>query len=168
MRAAAAIALLCGLPPLSFGAKLLTTEDKVELIRGLNAEYATVKVLLPRARKPLEFESAGSYDKRAWAAIAKESGPAARTGDSVQITKVDFEADRIVLQINGGFRGGRKWYDGVSIGMGPSMNPAQVPVGTNDSNAPGGTSLAILFHKPLEPIKSAEIKKMLADRKSVV
>ena len=29
-------------------------------------------------------------------------------------------------------------------------------------NAPGGTSIAVLFHKPLEPIKASEIKKMLA------
>jgi hypothetical protein len=39
----------------------------------------------------------------------------------------------------------------------------QVPVGQNsDANAPGGTSIAVLFHKPLEPIKAAEVKKMLA------
>src|SRR5579872_624501 len=162
MRAVTAIAVLCGLPPLSFGAKQITMEDRVELTRGLTAEYATVKVLLPRSRKPLEFDAAGTYDKKAWTAVARESGPAARNGDSVQITKIDIEADRIVLQINGGFKGGRKWYDGVSIGMGPTTNPAQVPVNGNDSNAPGGTSIAILFHKPLEPIKSSEIKKMLA------
>ena len=36
------------------------------------------------------------------------------------------------------------------------------PIGNNDTNAPGGTSIVILFHKPLEPIKAAEIKKMLA------
>lgn len=161
MRAIAAFACVCVFPTISFGAKL-TFEDRVELTRGLMAEYATVKTLLPRSKKNLEFDSAGTYDKKAWAEIAKESGPAARTGDLVQITKVDLENDRIVLQINGGFKGGRKWYDGVSIGMGPSANPAQVPISNNDSNAPGGTAIAILFHKPLEPIKSAEIKKMLA------
>jgi hypothetical protein len=161
MRAVSAITVLAVLPPALFGAKL-TFEDRVELTRGLTAEYATVKSLLPRSKKALEFESSGSYDKKAWAEIAKESGPAARTGDKVQITKIDLESDRIVLQINGGFKGGRKWYDGVSIGMGTGGNPTQVPVSNNDSNAPGGTSIAILFHKPLEPIKSSEIKKMLA------
>jgi hypothetical protein len=161
MRAIAAIAVFSVLPPVSFGAKL-TFEDRVELTRGLMAEYATVKVLLPRSKKPLEFESSGGYNKKAWAEIAKESGPAARTGDLVQITKIDLETDRIVLEINGGFKGGRKWYDGVSIGMGPNGNPSSVPVGRGDSNAPGGTSVAILFHKPLEPIKSSEVKKLLA------
>jgi hypothetical protein len=30
------------------------------------AEYATVKAFLPRSKKPLPFESSGSYDKKAW------------------------------------------------------------------------------------------------------
>jgi hypothetical protein len=161
MRAVAAIAVLSVLSPL-YCAEKLTFEDRVELTRGLVAEYATVKAMLPRSKKPLEFESTGHYNKNAWSDIAKESGPAARTGDTVQITKIDIETDRLLLQINGGFKGGRKWYDGVQIGMGPSGNPGTVPVGNNDSNAPGGTSIVILFHKPLEPIKAAEIKKLLA------
>jgi len=143
-------------------AEKLGFEDRVELTRGLMAEYGTVKVLLPRSKKALEFNSDGTYDKKGWSEIAKESGPAARTGDSVQVTKIILEHDRIVLEINGGFKGGRKWYQGMQIGGG--MGGASThPIGNdNDSNAPGGTSLAILFHKPLEPIKAAEVKKMLA------
>lgn len=158
MRAFAAIAVLSLLPPASFAGKL-AFEDRVELTRGLTAEYATVKALLPRSSKPLEFDAKGQYDKSQWAAIARESGPAARTGDLVQVTKVDIENDKIVLQINGGFKGGRKWYQGVQIGVGG----ATAPISRNsDTNAPGGTSITILFHRPLEPIKAAEIKKMLA------
>jgi hypothetical protein len=66
-----------------------------------------------------------------------------------------------VLQINGGYKGGKKWYQGVQLSGG--MGGAQVPLNQgNDSNAPGGTSIAVLFHKPLEPIKALEVKKMLA------
>lgn len=160
MRAVATVAIMSVLPSLSFAGKL-GVEDRIELTRGLMAEYATVKVLLPRSPKPLEFDANGTFDKKAWEAIAKESGPAARLGDLVQVTKIDFEADRLVLQINGGFKGGRHWYDGVQVGGGLG-NPNTVPIAKNDSNAPGGTSIAILFHKPLEPIKAVEVKKMLA------
>lgn len=163
MRAVAAITILGILPPVSFAAgKQLTWQDKVEIVRGLQAEYATAKVLIPRSKKPLEFDSSGTYDKKAWTSVAKESGPAARTGDTIQITKISIETDRLVLELNHGFKGGRKWYDGVNVGMGPSMDPATVPISRGDSNAPGGTSIVILFHKELEPIKAAEIKKMLA------
>jgi hypothetical protein len=158
MRTFATAAILSLLPSLSWAGDKLAFEDRIELTRGLMAEYGTVKVLLPRSKKPLELDAKSGYDKKQWADVAKESGPAARAGDLVQVTKVDIGDDKIVLQINGGFKGGRKWYQGLEIGMGGATNP----VSTGDSNAPGGTSIAILFHKPLEPIKAAEIKKMLA------
>ena len=154
------LAILSLLPASAPAGPKLTNDERIELVRGLTAEYATVKALLPRSKKALDFESTGSYDKSAWDAIARESGPAARSGDLVQVTKVDLEDDRIVLQINGGFKGGKKWYQGVQIGMGGSTAP--ISNNTNDTNAPGGTSIAVLFHKPLEPVKATDIKKLLA------
>jgi hypothetical protein len=172
MRVLALIAVAGTLAPMAQAVDKdkLTLEDRVELTRGLSAEYANAKVLLPRSKKPLEFDAqAGTYDKKGWTAIAKESGPAARTGDTVQITKVELFDDHIVMQINGGFNGGQKWYRGVQVdnGMGP------VPIGNNnDSNAPGGTSMVVEFHKSIAGMKATEIKKLLApvldfDRRSV-
>jgi hypothetical protein len=80
----------------------------------------------------------------------------------VQITRVTIESDRLVFDINGGFDGGRHWYHNVQIGAGPSSNPSMTPIATGDSNAKAGTYLVLLFHKPLEPIKSSEVKKILA------
>jgi hypothetical protein len=159
MRAFATAAIVSLLPSLSFAANKLSFEDRVELTRGLMAEYGTVRVLLPRSRKPLEFDAKTGYDKNQWAEIAKESGPAARTGDLVQVTKVELEDDKIVLQINGGFNGGQKWYRNVQV---VGVTGATSPISQGNSNAPGGTSIAILFHQPLEPVKAAAIKKMLA------
>ena len=149
----------------------LTLEDRVELTRGLTAEYANAKVLIPRSKKPLEFDAQNStFDKKAWTAMAKESGPAARTGDTVQVTKVELFDDHIVMQINGGFSGGQKWYRGVQVTgtMGNTVPLAQ----NNDSNAPGGTSIVVQFHKSIDGMKAVEIKKLMApvldfDRHSV-
>jgi len=158
MRAVAAFAVVSLLPTISVAANKLTFEDRIELTRGLTAEYAKVKLLLPRSKKPLEFDANGTFDKKKWEEAAKESGPAARMGDLVQITKIDIEEDKLLLEINGGMKGKSKWYDHVQIGMGNST----APVSQGNSNAPSGTYIVILFHKPLEPIKAAEIKKMLA------
>jgi len=174
MRAFTGIAILSLLAPLAQAADKLSFDDRVELTRGLMAEYANAKVLIPRSKKVLEFDAtSGSFDKKAWSDIAKESGPAARTGDTIQITKIEFAEDRIVLQLNGGYKGGRHWYDSVSVGGGVGGTGTPVQVNPNsDVNAPGGTSIAVVFHKPLEGIKSADVKKMLApvldfDRHSV-
>ena len=159
MRGYAVIAVLTFAPGLWPAGNKLTWEDRVELTRGLTAEYATMKTLLPRSPRPLVFDANNGYDKNQWSEVARQSGPAARSGDLVQITKVEIGDDKLVLQINGGFKGGRKWYQGVQIGMGGQSAPVS---GNSDSNAPGGTSIEILFHRPLEPIKASAIKKMLA------
>ena len=158
----AGFAIFATLTSLLIAADKLTEQDRIELVRGLDAEYATVKQLLPRAKKALPFESTGSFDKKVWQAASREYGPAGRVGDLVQITKISIESDRLVLQINGGFNGGRKWYDGAQVGGGMGGGGPMTPLGRGDSNAPGGTTIEILFHKPLEPMKAAEVKKMLA------
>ena len=148
--------------PLAHAVDKLTVQERIELMRGLVAEYATVKQFLPRSKKALPFEASGTFDKKEWEAASHEYGPAGRVGDLVQITKVSIESDKLVLQINGGFNGGRKWYDGAQIGGGMGGNGRMTPLGRGNSNAPGGTTIEILFHKPLEPMKASEVKKMLA------
>ena len=65
MRTTAALAILSLLPAAGISADKLTWQDRVEIARGMIAEYAKVKVLLPRAKKPLEFNADGTWDKNA-------------------------------------------------------------------------------------------------------
>src|ERR1035438_8008931 len=108
MRGYAVVVILTFAPGLLPAGNKLTWEDRVELTRGLTADSPRVKALLPRCHKPLEFDATGGYDKKQWTQIARESGPAARSGDLVQITKVDIDEDQLVLQINGGEKRGRQ------------------------------------------------------------
>jgi hypothetical protein len=142
----------------SLSAEKLTDEQRIEILRGMTAEYATVKVYLPRSKKPLEFNSNGQYDKEQWQDAGKQLGPAARVGDLVQITKVKIEDDKIILEVNGGLKSGRKWYQNVEVGMGGSTRP--INSGQNTS-APGGTTVALVFDKKTPPLQAAEIKKLL-------
>ena len=103
--------------------KDLSFDDRVELLRGLTAEYATAKALLPRSKNALLIDDRGLYDRQAWDDAAKEHGPAARVGDLIQITKIKLEGDRIEFEINGGWKGGRKWYDRVQVGVGSRTTP---------------------------------------------
>lgn len=161
----AAVGLLVGLLltafPRSASAQKLDEDDRVELLRGLMSEYATVKAYLPRSKKPLPFNVEGDYDKQLWAQIGREMGPAARVGDLVQITHVDIDKERLVLEINNGMKGPKgAWKNHVQIGVGPTMSPINQQ---QNSNAPSGTSIAVLFGQPVPPgVKSDEIKKILA------
>jgi hypothetical protein len=129
------------------------------LLRGLTSEYATVKTFLPRSKKPLPFESTGTWDKQKWEEMGRELGPAARVGDLVQITRISIEGDKILFEINGGVKGKGHWYDHVQVGMGTTNRPVNVD---QNSNAPSGTNLALLFNQQIPPLKAGEVKKMLA------
>ena len=146
--------------PVSAHAQLkLSDEDKVDILRGVLAEYATVKTLLPRSKKPLPFQSDGVWNKEIWDQSAREFGVAGRVGDLVQVTHVSIENDKIVLEINGGMKGKGSWKDHVQIGMGGQTHPISTQ---QNSNAPSGTTLVLLFGESIPSIKADEIKKILA------
>ena len=101
----------------------------------------------PRRRTSSEIEEAAA-SSRALASSTKTNGrksgkqlgPAARPGDLVQVTKVDIDDDKIVLEINGGAKGKRKWYQNVEVGMGNSTTPIN---SQQNTAAPGGTTIAL-------------------------
>ncbi len=138
----------------------LTEDEKISLIRDLTAEYANAKVAIPRSKKPLEYNSDGTYDHMAWHDGALTMGQAARLGDKLQITKVSLEGDHMVLEINGGLKSGGHWYDHMQVGMG-GVAGAGGPV--NGGATPSlGTWIQINFHKPMENLNAVEVKKILA------
>jgi len=160
--AAASVLLLSTLTPGAAGQKL-SEDGRVEILRGLLSEYATVKAFLPRSKKPLPFDANGSYDKQYWAQAGQQFGPAARVGDLVQITHIDSESNQIILEINNGIKGKGtgSWRDHVQVGMGGPVMSGPVNRQQN-SNAPSGTAIALLFGGPVPELKADEIKKIMA------
>lgn len=130
----------------------------MEIERGLDAEFATVKISLPHAKKPLIVRSDGTYDTRAWDTALREDGPAARLGDQVQITRVEIESNKILLEINGGTKTGH-WYDHVQVGLGGNTSP----VNTNQNRQmANGSHIAIVFPGSVPSLKSSDIRRMLS------
>jgi hypothetical protein len=150
--------LLCAFGPSLFADKL-SFDERIEIERGLNAEYATLKVILPHGKKPLVIHSDGQYDKADWQEELRTTGPAARLGDQIQITSVKIESNKILLDINGGTKGSKHWYDHVEIGMGGSTSPV-----SHDQNGQpiNGSRVELVFPGAIPSVKSAEIRRMLA------
>jgi len=137
--------------------KKLTQEQKRELIRGLTAEWATAKIVVPVAKKPLPFDSLGAWDEEVWRAENYKNGPAARPGDMVQITKVEVDDDKIKIELNDGSKKGSFW-DRVQIGTGNQSAPITRP----KTNAMAGASIEISFPDSIGDVDSAGVKRILA------
>ncbi|MEO8099599.1 MAG: hypothetical protein ABI811_18010 [Acidobacteriota bacterium] len=137
--------------------KKLSQEQRRELLRGLTAEWATAKIVLPVSKKPLPFDSLGTWDEAAWKDANYKNGPAARPGDMVQITKVDVDDDKITLQFNDGSKKG-SFLDHVQIGGSAQTAPLSRP----KTNSAAGTSIQINFPDSIGTIDAAGVKKILA------
>ena len=138
----------------------LSFDERMEIERGLTAEYATAKVALPHSKKPLVIKTDGSYDRTKWEDAMREGGPTARVGDQIQITRVLIESNKILLEINGGTRGKGHWYDHVQVGVGGTS-----PVRTQQSvggQAATGTYMVLAFDKTVPAVNSAQIRQMLS------
>ena len=140
--------------------------SKLELIRYVSGEFAKAVKPLPAGKegfhvtvgKPLETEQ---LDR----AVATH-GAAINTGDSVQITKLDFHDRQIVVDVNGGGRGKRHWRDHIQIGIGGG-NPTMQSTSTRDQGPPGmqpgmGGTIFLDFNKPLPDLTPDELKQILS------
>jgi hypothetical protein len=148
---------------LSADQKKLTLDQRIEIMRGLTAEYATAKVQLPKSKKALEIATDGTFDKDKWDDAERVLGPAAKKGDLVQITHVDVDKDAITLEINGGLKSKGSWKDRIQIGMGGPVSAGTQPVGGKaPPQVANGTTLVLKFKESLGEVNAADVKKMLA------
>jgi hypothetical protein len=141
--------------------------SKLNLIRYVSGEFAKAVKSLPAGKegfrlnvgKPLETEQ---LDR----AVATH-GAAVSTGDNVQITKLEFRDHQIVVDINGGGRGKRRWRDHLQIGIGGAPMPTARSTSSQDQGPPGmqpgmGSTIFLDFNKPLPDITPDELKKLLS------
>ena len=159
MRAICGMALAAALGVSSLQAKM-TEQEKQVLVRDLTAEFGTAKLLIPRSKKPLALLPDGTFDTTEWGAALQEFGPAARLGDMVQITRVDFKDDRLLIELNYGISGGRKWWHRIQV-SGSTRGGTDLGQG-QATHAPGGTELALVFEEGLPNKTAEEFLKLLA------
>ena len=136
----------------------LSVEQRAKIVRQMVAEYGTAKAIIPRSKKPLKVDKEGKYDEDQWADAMDKFGPAARLGDLVQITKIEFKDDSIEIELNHGLKGGKKWWHRIQVSG--STNRAST-LGGRSVHAPGGTKLALLFDGDFSELEPDGIKAML-------
>ncbi|MBI2816513.1 MAG: hypothetical protein HYX72_06210 [Acidobacteria bacterium] len=136
----------------------LTPKERMELVRGLTAEYANTKVPLPRGKKGLRLNADGKVDEQSLQREITQFGTASAPSTLVQITAVEIQDKQIVFEINGGGKKKTKWYEHVEVGMGSTTQP----IGQQGNKTPTGSSISLVFPKKIEDLTVADVKNYLA------
>ncbi len=145
----------------------LQPRSRIELIRFVQGEFCRATNLLPAHKKGYRHVVGRQLDQEALNRTAGMSGSAARPGDNVQITKLEFRDKEIWVDINGGARTRKRWRDRISISGGMGGGPSTSSKTTDLSGGPPGlqavgSTIILDYGRDLPDMTPDELKEALA------
>lgn len=158
LRALFVVLVATGLSQVSV-ADEITESERAGIIREMMAEHGTAKLLIPRSKKALDLHTDGTHDEDGWSDALDKFGPAARVGDMVEITKVEFKGSRLIIELNHGLKGGRKWWHRIQVAG--NRNQGTSLGSTADVYAPGGTKIAVVYDEDIPSMQADDLRALL-------
>ena len=151
-------------------AKPLTPQNRLAIVRALAYEYATLRQPLPASLKEeeaLEVDATGKVNEEKLRHQLANRGAATHTGEVVEITGLTFKPASILLEINGGGKKKRKWYQRIHLeGSGPAGGGGRVektPEPAPEGPPPRiGSWVLLQFPEGVPDIPPEEVKRLLA------
>ena len=137
----------------------LGNQSKLEIVRFVDGEYAKAVVALPRGKDGFTMAVGKPLDSERLHDLVRTQGVAASPGDQVQITGIEFQSKRIVLQINGGSKKHFHLLEHLQIGMGNGTAP--VATASHPGEAMGST-LILDYGGPVPDMSPKELKQQLS------
>jgi hypothetical protein len=125
----------------------------------VSGEFAKAVLSLPRGGDAFTYHVGKPVDTAKLHDMVRTHGASVNSGDKVQITRLTFEAKRIVFEINGGGKTHFHFRDHLQVGMGGATNP----VGTNAHPGEGrGADVILDYDRPLPEMTPEDLKHQLA------
>jgi hypothetical protein len=146
----------------------LQETSKLNLIRFVSGEFAKAVKPLPAGKEGFHVSVGKPPQTELLDRAVASHGPAINSGDSVQITKLEFHDRQIVVDVNGGGRGKKHWRDHIQIGFGGGGYPGGMQTASaQDQGPPGlqpgmGSTIFLEFGKPLPDLTPDELKQLLS------
>jgi hypothetical protein len=145
----------------------LQDSSRLELVRYVSGEFAKAVKPLPAGKEGIWINVGKPLNVELVDRAVATHGAAVNTGDNVQITKLEFRAHQIVVDVNGGGRGKKSWRDHLQVNLGGASMPTMQSSSTQDSGPPGlqpgmGSTIFLEFNKPLPDLSPQELKQLLA------
>ncbi len=143
-------------------AAALQPESRLNIIRYVSGEFARALRPLPAGKKGFRIKVGQTLDDKNLYQLVSGSGAAVNTGDTVQVTRIEFRNQEIVLDLNGGGRGKTRLRDRIHVDVGgiPTVTT------TNPNTAPGyqavGATLFLDFGRSLPDMTPDDLKHYLA------
>jgi hypothetical protein len=140
----------------------LQPQSRLALVRYIHGEFARAVRPIPSVKKGHRIHVRPAADNKPQPGVAA-AAVAANPGDTVQVTRLEFRAKEIVLDINGGSKQRKRWRDRIQITGGAGLPTVQT---TTDRPVEGyqraGATLIVDFGGPVPEMTPDEFKQFLS------
>src|SRR6267378_2276527 len=143
----------------------LQDNSKLALIRYVSGEFAKAVKPMPAGKEGFLIYVGKPLNGELLDRAVANHGAAVNTGDQVQITRLEFRAHQIVVDVNGGGRGKKRWRDHIQVSLGGTMPSVQST--SQDQGPPGlqpgmGSTIFVEFNKPIPDLSPEDLKQLLS------
>jgi hypothetical protein len=144
----------------------LQVTSKLSLIRYVSGEFAKAVKPMPAGKEGFLINVGKPLNAELLDRAVANHGAAVNSGDQVQITRLEFRAHQIVVDVNGGGRGKKRWRDHIQVSMGGTM-PSVQSASSQDQGPPGmqpgmGSTIFLEFSRPIPDLSPDDLKQLLA------
>jgi len=137
----------------------LSEQGKLDLVRYVDGEYAKVLVPLPHEKRGFKVAVGKPLNVKDLQYELRHNGAIANPGDTVQITKLEFHAKDIAVQINGGGRKKFHLREHLQVSMGGGMSAPPVADHPNEGR---GTTIILDYGRAVPDLTPDQLKEQLS------
>ena len=145
----------------SHASKPLQPESRLLLVRYVSGEFAKAVRPLPGGKRGLKIPVGKPLNPQHMNDTLRLYGTAVSPGDRVQITKMEFRSQEIVLQINGGGKKPFRIRDHLQLSVGMGAATVSPPPASNSGEG-SGVTLILDYGRPLPDMSPDDLKHDLS------
>ncbi len=126
--------------PLGLWAQI-SRDAKFEIIRTVLADQAASRVAMPFGSDGLDLSDEGQIDQQKLDKDMKKNGQSIDVGKVVTVTDISFDDNKIEIELDGGGKNKKGFFDRLEVGMGSQTTP----VSRDDPKKAKGSKIVLRF-----------------------
>lgn len=129
------------------GAAQASKDARFKILGTVIAEQAAARIPMPFGADGFEMTDQGEIDSRKMQQLLKKNGQAVEPGRMLTITAIEFGDNKIEVELDGGGKNKKAWYDRIEVGMGGQS----APVRKDETSQAKGSKIVLKFAKTVPP-----------------
>jgi hypothetical protein len=132
-------------------------DAKFKILGTVIAQQAEARIAMPFGSDGFEITDSGAIDQQKVQQAIKKNGQSVEPGKIVQITAIDFADKQIEIELDGGGKNKKAWYDRIEVGMGSRTTP----ISKDDQSKAKGSKIVLKFASKVPEDISPELLREL-------